>query len=84
MTIPSLVPGQRLHHWQIVSIDNRRVTARCRCGEIKTIAVESLIEGHCTSCGCSTPTPAKMQALREGYEDQKRRKNFSWRLERGR
>jgi hypothetical protein len=85
MTVPTNIKsGDRVHNWQIIAVDGRRATCRCRCGEIRIIAVDALAEGHCTSCGCSTPTPQKMAALREGYKDQKRRRDFSWRLERGR
>jgi hypothetical protein len=80
-TIPTITPGARVHHWLIVAVDGRRATCRCRCGEVRVIALDALADGHCTSCGCSTPTPEKMKALREDYKDQKRRKNFNWRIE---
>ena len=73
--------GQQIYSWTVIAVNGRAAVVRCRCKEIRTVTVDLLIEGHCTSCGCSTPTPQKMKALREDYEDQKRRKNFSWRIE---
>jgi hypothetical protein len=80
MTSPTLQPGQRVHHWQIVSVNGRRVVAQCRCREIRTITLDSLLSGECSSCGCSTPTEQKVKAIREAKEEMSRRRDLDWRI----
>jgi hypothetical protein len=78
--------GDHLHHWKIIAIDGRRVTAMCVCHQIRIVAIEDLQSGVRTSCGCM-PTPrAYNRAALETHQEQRRRKNFTnWqRLERGR
>ena len=81
---PTIEPGQRLFDWLILAVDGRAVTCRCRCHAVRIITIESLKDGTCTSCGCSTPSAAKNRAVREAHEEQKRRRLYNWRLERGR
>jgi hypothetical protein len=80
----TIVPGDRVHHWMIIAINGRRVTARCRCHQIRIVAVEDLLSGVRTSCGCAPPAPEHRQALNEAQAQRQRLRNFNWRLERGR
>jgi hypothetical protein len=84
MTAPIPKPGDHLFNWKIITVDGRRVTARCRCHQIRVVVIEDLLSGAVTSCGCGTPSAQKLHALREAKQEQQRRKNFNWRLERGR
>jgi hypothetical protein len=84
MNAPPIEPGQRLFDWQILAVQNRQATCRCRCNAIRIVAIADLIAGICTSCGCSTPTTTKVRAIRDAHQQRQRQKNFSWKLERGR
>ena len=80
----SIKSGEHLFDWQIVSVSGRRVTARCRCHQIRIVAIEDLVSGSITSCGCGTPSAQKLHALREAKQEKQRLHNFNWKLERGR
>ena len=85
MTSASAIqPGAHLYHWLIISVDGRRVTARCRCHEMRTIAIEDLQNGIRTSCGCLPPSSPTNRALREAREEHRRRRAFDWSPENGR
>lgn len=86
MSASPIIPGQRVGHWQVISIDEagKRATVQCRCREIRVIAIEALQDGTSTSCGCSWPTAEGHRTLSEARREQQRRKIFNWRLERGR
>jgi len=73
--------GERIHHWQIVAIDGRRVTAQCRCHQIRIVAIDDLLSGIRTSCGCS-PSPGHQRAEREARQEQERRRDRDWRPQR--
>ena len=82
MTIQNPQPGQRIHHWTIVSVAGRRVTAQCRCKTIRIVTLDALLDGTCSSCGCSTPSLQKLRAVREAKEEQKRQRERDWRPQR--
>jgi hypothetical protein len=80
----TIEPGQRLFDWQILAVQGRQATCRCRCNQVRIVAIEHLISGVCTSCGCSTPSTAKNRFLREAHEEKQRRRLHDWKLENGR
>ncbi len=83
----TITPGQRIHHWRIVSIDKtgRRATAVCACHQTRVVAVEDLISGARASCGCKPPPWGTGQARREAQQEhQRQRQYFDWLPERGR
>jgi hypothetical protein len=78
----TLVPGQSLYHWRIVEVDptGKRVTAQCRCGQIRIIAAEDLLSGARRSCGCQPRPSGLHRAQRTAREQQQRhRQLFEWR-----
>jgi hypothetical protein len=80
---PKLAPGERLYHWQIVAVDGRRVTARCHCHQIRIVAIEDLLSGARSSCGCSPPLRGHGQYTAQQHR-RRSRELFDWRPERGR
>jgi hypothetical protein len=83
-TTTTIKAGDRLHHWHIISVDGRRATARCRCHQIRIVAIEDLLAGTRTSCGCRPLAPARNKEIHEARQERKRRQNFDWQPERGR
>jgi hypothetical protein len=81
---PTITPGERVHHWQIIAVDGRRVTAQCRCGQVRIVALDELQSGVRTSCGCLPASAAHQRAVREAKADHERQRLRNWRLERGR
>jgi hypothetical protein len=77
--VPTIMPGDRLHHWRIISVDGRRVTARCRCHQVRIIAVEDLLSGVRSSCGCAPPAREHRGAFSDARQERKRRRDFDWR-----
>jgi hypothetical protein len=45
--------GQRIGHWLVIVVNGRRATVRCRCGQIREVALDALIDKSSVSCGCS-------------------------------
>jgi hypothetical protein len=56
----------RYGHWTVLAADDsgKRITCRCRCGEIRVVALAALQNGSCTSCGCRPMSPAQREELR--------------------
>ena len=78
MTTPQ--PGQKIHHWRVITVDGRRVVASCRCGTIRTVTLDALLDGTCSSCGCSAPTPQRVRAVQEAKADERRQRAHDWRI----
>ena len=77
---PTVEVDQTFGHWRVVRVVHRRALCKCRCGQVHEVSTESLTSGESTSCGCSTPTPAKVRAIREAKEEQKRQRDRDWRI----
>jgi hypothetical protein len=84
MTPNSITPGDHIHHWTIIAVDGRRVTAQCKCHQVRIITIEDLFSGVRTSCGCRPAPKEYNDAAYEARQERQRRRNFSWKLERGR
>ena len=83
----NLTPGETLFHWRVIEVDptGKRVTAQCRCGQIRVIATADLLAGTRTSCGCRPAPAGHGIARREAREQgQRQRQYFDWLPERGR
>jgi hypothetical protein len=63
ITAATIAPGNRIHHWMIIAINGRRVTARCRCNQIRIVTIEDLLSGVRGSCGCAPPKPEHRRSL---------------------
>lgn len=50
---PTITAGQRVGHWLVIVVNDRRATVRCRCGKINEVALDALIDKSSVSCGCS-------------------------------
>jgi hypothetical protein len=48
----NVVPGMKFGHWVVVQIRGRTATARCACGSVRRVALDALVTGASTSCGC--------------------------------
>jgi hypothetical protein len=56
---PGGLAARRFGAWTAVRTDQtgRRVTVICRCGIVRLVALDALLSGASTGCGCSaTPT----------------------------
>lgn len=71
-------PGDRFGKWTIVKEANRKIVSNkprrtfeciCDCGNIKTVLLEVLLNGHSTSCGCEQKRRASESNLKHGYAD---------------
>jgi hypothetical protein len=82
----TIAAGARARYWQILLVDptGKRATCRCRCGEIRLVAVVDLQSGASSSCGCLLLSPVQRRAISEAKAEQQQRRNHDWRLERGR
>jgi hypothetical protein len=62
----TIVVGQRVGAWEVLSADDsgKRLTCRCRCGEVRVVALTALENGSCRSCGCSPLSPKQRAELR--------------------
>jgi hypothetical protein len=86
-TNPKLTPGQHIHSWRIIEIDptGKRATCVCACHQVRAVAVEDLLAGARSSCGCKPPLRGHGQARRaEQQEHRRSRELLDWRPERGR
>jgi|AmaraimetFIIA100_FD_contig_101_312356_length_1769_multi_4_in_0_out_0_4 hypothetical protein len=71
-----MLVGDRIGYWEIIGIDNSRKRAACccRCGTVRTIAIEVLQSGASESCGCALPSKALSQALKTEVAALRRRR----------
>ena len=70
-------------HWRILNIAHRRALCRCRCGQVREVAIAALADGT-TSCGCAPTSLVNHRTLDEVRRERQRRQNFDWLPERGR
>lgn len=66
--------GMKFGHWTVAAANDRTATAVCRCGNVRVIAVEALVSGASTSCGCQPPS----DAIRRDEAEQRRRRDLKW------
>jgi hypothetical protein len=81
-TAMTAIIGQRFGNWEVVGLDaaGRRASCGCVCGSLRVLAVEALMSGASTSCGCQPLTAPQLKALRqETAQEQRRREQRSWR-----
>jgi hypothetical protein len=77
----TITPGATLNGWQVLNLDNRRVSCVCAsCSEVRILAAAALVDGSAAPCDCQPLSP-KEAALRRGEaEQQKRRRDLGrWR-----
>ena len=67
--------GRRFGHWTAVQTDatGKRIHAKCECGRIRVLGLDSLEAGETSSCGCQPPTLQDRAAFRAERERQARR-----------
>jgi hypothetical protein len=82
ITATTIAPGERIHHWTIISVNGRQATARCRYHQVRIVTIEDLLSGVRTSCGCAPPAREHRQAFNDARQEQSRRRDFGWRRER--
>lgn len=58
------VVGARFGHWTINSIQFRRAWCRCDCGVQRQMAVDALLGGESSSCGCALPNATEIRFVK--------------------
>jgi hypothetical protein len=54
-------------NWEVLSVEDRRATCRCRCGTVRTLAISALERGEAArSCGCTRGQPPRDLKERPG------------------
>jgi hypothetical protein len=69
------IVGRRFGHWTAVQADDtgKRIHAKCVCGRVRVLGLDSLEAGETSSCGCQPPTLQDRAAFRAERERQARR-----------
>jgi hypothetical protein len=75
------IAGFTFAAWTVLSTDatQKRAACRCVCGRVQVIAVDALMSGHTTSCGCHRLTADQSNALRAEAEQRRRQRDRDWR-----
>ena len=80
-TIPTIKPDDKFGHWRVIALAHKRTLCKCRCGEIREIATDALLDGSSVSCGCA---PLGLRAYskisHEVKKERERRRLFNWRI----
>jgi hypothetical protein len=78
--------GKHFAAWTVLSADGtgKRAGCRCVCGRVQVIAVDALVNGHTTSCGCQRLTADQIHALRAEASQRQRQCDRDWRPSRDR
>ena len=84
----AIAPGQRVSNWEILSLDpgGKRACCSCTCGAVRILSVAALLDGTASpSCGCQQLSRGQSDALRrEAEQQERRREQQDWRVERRR
>ncbi len=63
-----IAPGSSFGAWTVSRVDGRRAFCHCVCGTPRLIAIDALVAGENTGCGCSaTPSPAPETRQRDSW-----------------
>jgi hypothetical protein len=63
--INTIAPGATIGHWLVLATNGRRAACRCRCGVVREVSVDALLDGTASpSCGCVV-SQKQATALRE-------------------
>ena len=62
---------KKFGHWEPLTVINRRVLCRCRCGAVHEVALSALEDGSSTSCGCM---PFTKEQKRDIFNQEKLRR----------
>jgi hypothetical protein len=61
-----IVAGQKFGHWHALVIDGKRTTAMCRCGTVRVLSTDELVNGTIvSSCGCAPTSTEENQRAPE-------------------
>ena len=74
---PKVPVGSKFGHWQILSTANRRALCRCKCGEIREVAVAALEDGSSISCGCAPLSNKQRRAIHNEKKLRRAERNLS-------
>ena len=82
-TAAAITSGMRYGHWLVQSINGR--SAVYRCMQVRVLAVEALLAGITTSCGCAPFTEEQRYTGRDvaGARDRERNDLPYWAARRG-
>ena len=58
------VQGTRYGSWILLNAKARRAWCQCDCGTMRWMALDALLAGESTSCGCAAPTQAEIERTR--------------------
>jgi hypothetical protein len=77
----SIAVGQRFGAWEVVGVEGRRASCRCRCGVVRAISVDAIVAGTAApSCGCAPLSRRQFETLHGEASLRKRRRALkSWR-----
>jgi hypothetical protein len=85
--VTTIVPGQRVGAWEIISVDpnGKRVCCSCVCKAVRILSVAALLDGTASpSCGCQQLSREQQRMLRAEAEQQQRRRDLKdWRPSKG-
>ena len=75
------VVGKSFGSWTVINADatGKRAACRCVCGRVQVIAVDALVSGDSTSCGCQRLAPDQSRALRDEAARLRLRRDQDWR-----
>lgn len=72
-----IAPGAKIGFWTIVEIDEsgRRALCECRCKNLRSLMINSLVDGTAaTSCGCAPLTKKQIAARQQEREQTNKRR----------
>ena len=71
--------GMRFGHWSIIQITGRTAAARCACGTVRRVALDALVTGASTSCGCFGESYVVRTEMRQRQRQRQQRDQRNWR-----
>jgi hypothetical protein len=70
-----ITPGATINGWQVLNLDNRRVSCVCSsCSEVRILAAAALVDGSAAPCDCQPLSPREA-ALRRTEADRRKRQH---------
>lgn len=81
----TIIPGQWLHKFQVLSVDptGKRACVSCACGSVHVFSAEALLSGT-AMCSAVPLTSVQREAMRDEIEADERRRRLdlkNWRPE---
>jgi hypothetical protein len=65
----TLAVGQKVSHWRVLVVDRHHATCMCRCGTVRILNTEELINGAVAlSCGCMPVAAQELQQIKQAED----------------